>query len=622
MKINYFLKKNLFSSITLLLFIINFTGTAFGQQQDHTHFSKTFEREKPFRIFLPDEYKNSSRDFPVIYYFHGNKGTHEFPYTEVATQLVNENSVILVAWNGRSVDSDVRPYNIGFHSNINYETQFKDYFPELVEHIDTTYRTLSNRENRAIIGHSMGGIMSFFLAAKYPHMVSAAVNSKGSPEFFIGYPDNHTLYSVRYFFKYLQEIKLRFHNSTVGELVYLNDEVHQGALREKDLSYEYEVYEGGHSLDAEQFTDAFNFVVDAFKDPLPKPERWHHSDLYPNFDVWGYEVQSNLDEPGFIEMHGVTNGGLGITTKKWQPYGRTIPGVVMNIKTAPRYKPNSSYNLLDYNQSTKDKKLTTVKSDADGRIQFSVDHHPHQIGIFKKNDPAEIVFLDYEVNEGGAFLDHKKESELKLRLLNRGGSTGKGLKVTLSTTTEGVTIANPTIVMDDLPSADEDWLSNEFKVTASNEPPKDGSPFRVRFNLTITDSDQRIWKDEFDAPVYFDVPEFTQIGIDDGDSEIFGNGNGNNIAEPGESVMIYEVSHRTRLYYDDPYVESERIHVDLQPDKWGDGYAVSSVIRISEDCPVGHKIKFLANYEVKEWKAIKRNVTWGTFTITVGEESN
>jgi hypothetical protein len=122
--------------------------------------------------------------------------------------------------------------------------------------------------------------------------------------------------------------------------------------------------------------------------------------------------------------------------------------------------------------------------------------------------------------------------------------------------------------------------------------------------------------------VYFDVPEFREIGVDDGDSEIFGNGNGNNIAEPGESIMIYQISHRTRLYYDDPYIDSERIHVDLQPDKWGDGYAVSSVVHISEDCPIGHKIKFLASYEVKEWKTIKRNVTWGTFTITVGKEND
>ena len=160
--------------------------------------------------------------------------------------------------------------------------------------------------------------------------------------------------------------------------------------------------------------------------------------------------------------------------------------------------------------------------------------------------------------------------------------------------------------------------SRDFKVTSSSKPPPDGSPFTIRFNVVITDIKGKVWKDEFDAPVYYDVPEFSNIGIDDGDSGIFGSGNGDNIADPGETIMIYQDSHRTRLYYDDPYVDSERLYDELQPDKWGDGYAISSLVHISKDCPVGHQIKFLACYEVKEWKTIKRNVTWGVFTITVG----
>lgn len=608
--------------LTLLavLLLILASLTICEAQEDHSHYSKTFGRDKPYRIFLPKEYVSSQEHYPVIYYFHGNKGSHEMELTDTALSLAQENKVIMVAWNGRSVDSDVRPYNIGFHSNINYEIQFKDYFPELVAHIDSTYRTLNDRQHRALIGHSMGGIMSFFLAGKYPHLIGTAVNMKGSPEFFIGYPGNHSLYSVRYLFKNLSGVKLQFHNSTVGELVNLNNEVHQGALRERDLSYEYRVYEGGHDLSPDEFADAFHFVVNAFMQPMAKPDRWHHADLYPDFEVWGYEVCSDLKEPGFIELHGVTKGGLGIMTRKWQPDGRTIPGVKIDVKTAPEYCPNSLYTLLDYNLTTNRNTQTGVMSDKEGRIAFSVNHEPHQFGIFQKNDPAEIVFLNYRVNGKSSFLDHKKPCTLKLHLLNRGGGAGKGLKVTLSSATEGVRIANPAIPAGDISSCADQWLETDFQVTASNQPPKDGSPFQVRFYITVTDHDKNVWNDEFDVPVFFDVPEFTHIGIDDGDSEMFGNGNGNNIAEPGESIMIYEISHRTRLWYDDPCIDSERVHVDLQPDKWGDGYAVSSVVHISKNCPAGHQIKFLASYEVKEWKAIKRHVTWGTFTITVGKE--
>ena len=71
--------------------------------------------------------------------------------------------------------------------------------------------------------------------------------------------------------------------------------------------------------------------------------------------------------------------------------------------------------------------------------------------------------------------------------------------------------------------------------------------------------------------------------------------------------------------YSGAFTNRPGLHDDLQPDKWGDGYALSSLIHISKDCPKGHVIHFLASYEIKEWKTIKRNVTWGVFSITIGE---
>ena len=611
---------NISIHLTLLLCLIGqvIQVTPAIAQLDQSHYSSVFGGEKSYRVFLPKNYHSSENRYPVIYYFHGNKGTHKLDIPGVA-DLVEKNDVILVAWNGRSIDEDIRPYNIGNHSNVNYQVQFKDYFLELVDHIDSRFRTLTDRSNRAVIGHSMGGIMSFFLAAKYPDRIGTAVNSKGSPEFFIGYPDNHTLYSVRYFFKYLHGVNIRFHNSSDGELVYLNNEVHQGAIREKGLSYEYQVYEGGHKLMPKGFEDAFNFVIQSFKDPAPDPQRWHHADIYPEFNIWGYEIESNLDGPGFIDLKGVTKGGMGISTKKWQPLGRPIPGVKINVKTPAIYEPNKVYNFLDYNVSKDTKSLSKLESDSLGRITFATNHENHQIGIYRKNDPGEIVFLSYKVNEKDAFLEQNEDSNLRLQILNRGGKTIKNLRVHLSTEQPDVEIDKTELIVKEIRSGESIWLREAFIVRASNEPVKDGAPFRIRFNLNFSNNNNT-WQDEFDAPVFYDVLRFTNIGIDDGDTEIFGSGNGNNVAEPGETVMFYEItgmSKRLRVYYDDPYLD-ERLYDEIQPDKWGDGYTLSSLIRVSEDCPIGHKIRFLASYEVKEWKAIKRNVTWGTFTITVG----
>jgi enterochelin esterase-like enzyme len=590
-------------------------------QEDKSHFSKVFNREKPYRIFLPSDYASSGKHYPVIYYFHGNTGSHELDIPGVK-QLVNDNGVILVAWNGRSVDSDLRPYNIGNHSNVKYQVQFKDYFPELVRHIDSTYRTLTNRANRAVIGHSMGGFMSFFIAGKYPDMIGTAFSSKGSPEFFVGYPENHSLYHVRYMFKNLYGVRVKFATSTECELFYLNNEVIQGALREDDLSFSYDVYKGSHDITPEQFKDAFEFVAESFRHPLPEPERWHHADLYPDFDIRGYEVRSNLSKRGYIDMRGVTKGGLGISTKAWEPDGVNIPGVTISIKTPAMYKPNTSYTLFDYNVTKDLKSTSAIMTDAAGKISFSVNHENHQIGIYSKGDPPEITYVSHKVNDKGIFLDQDKECRLGIRLLNRGGSAAKDITINLSTTNADVRISNPVIKLENLPQGESLWLPVDFNVIASDKPPTDGSPFRIRFNLTISDNKHHLWKDEFDAPLFYDVPAFTQIGIDDGDSEIFGSGNGNNIAEPGETVMIYEISsgsRRLRLYYDDPYIDDEHLYDEIQPDKWGDGYSLSSLIHISEDCPAGHQIRFLASYEIKDWRLIKREVTWGVFTITIGK---
>jgi hypothetical protein len=423
----------------------------------------------------------------------------------------------------------------------------------------------------------------------------------------------------------LYGVRLRFATSKECELFYLNNEVIQGALREKDLDFSFRVYEGGHNITPAQFKDAFDFIVSSFKNPLADPQRWHHADLYPDVDIRGYEIRSNLDKSGFIDMKGVTKGDMGIGTKRWEPDGGIIPGIQINVKTPAIYHPGTTYILHDYNETKDVNTISTVLSDEAGKISFTVNHENHQIGLYRKNDPPEITFVAHQVNGNGIFLDHKRECRLGIRLLNRGGSDARGIRVTLSTSAEGVNIANPILEIEKLASAELIWLPVEYLVTASNKPTKDGSPFRIRFNLAITDSRHHTWNDEFDVPVYYDVPEFTQIGIDDGDSEIFGSGNGNNIAEPGETVMIYEISNgsrRLRLYYDDPYVDSERLYDEIQPDKWGDGYSLSSLIHISKDCPAGHQIKFLADYEVKDWKKIRRDVTWGTFTITIGAPSN
>ena len=98
--INFIMDNCLNVKSALFLFVVFLMigfSTPTVAQEDYTHFSETFNREKPYRIFLPNDYATSQNRYPVIYYLHGNTGSHEFDKDGVV-KLVNDNSVLLVAW--------------------------------------------------------------------------------------------------------------------------------------------------------------------------------------------------------------------------------------------------------------------------------------------------------------------------------------------------------------------------------------------------------------------------------------------------------------------------------------------------------------------------------------------
>jgi len=184
---------DLFLTLLIPVCFANMVNAQEMPYDDLTHFSNVFGHNKFYRIYLPEGYSSGDRRYPVIYFFHGWGGRHfkddnALLEYDMIGDLVDKYQVILVMWDGNIEENEPRPYNIGNHKDIRYQVQMKDYFPELVNFIDTAYRTINQRNQRGIIGFSMGGIMSFFLAGKYPDKVCAAVNLAGTPEFFIGYP--------------------------------------------------------------------------------------------------------------------------------------------------------------------------------------------------------------------------------------------------------------------------------------------------------------------------------------------------------------------------------------------------------------------------------------------------
>ena len=43
--------------------------------EDHTHYSSVLGRTRNYRIFLPPDYYQSGKHYPVLYWFHGSGGS-------------------------------------------------------------------------------------------------------------------------------------------------------------------------------------------------------------------------------------------------------------------------------------------------------------------------------------------------------------------------------------------------------------------------------------------------------------------------------------------------------------------------------------------------------------------
>lgn len=142
-------------------------------------YSNILGQKRAYTILLPRNYEvNTSKKYPIVYLLHGIMDTNEGWYRngrakDVMDQLVENGEVkemILVTPNaGGDIYAGV--WN-GYFNMPGW--RFEDFFyQELVPHIESKYRVIGNKANRAIGGLSMGGGGSTVYAQRHPDMFTA-----------------------------------------------------------------------------------------------------------------------------------------------------------------------------------------------------------------------------------------------------------------------------------------------------------------------------------------------------------------------------------------------------------------------------------------------------------------
>ena len=143
---------------------------------DLTLSSKILKSERKYAVYLPPDYENSRRSYPVLYLLHGYTDDHtgwvQFgEVLHIADKAIisgEATSMIIVM---PDANSGLPGYTNSISGNWNYEDFF---FEEFIPHVEERFRIKKEKQFRAVSGLSMGGGGSFLYALHRPDLFSSA----------------------------------------------------------------------------------------------------------------------------------------------------------------------------------------------------------------------------------------------------------------------------------------------------------------------------------------------------------------------------------------------------------------------------------------------------------------
>jgi len=142
-------------------------------------------RERAIRIYLPPDYSLGDRRYPVVYMHDGQNlfddatsYSGEWGVDESLDELAATSSLALIVV-GIDNGGEKRMNELSPWPNANVgDAEGEDYMDFIVNQlkpmVDQKYRTLSDRDNTAILGSSMGGLISHYAITHYPNIFSKA----------------------------------------------------------------------------------------------------------------------------------------------------------------------------------------------------------------------------------------------------------------------------------------------------------------------------------------------------------------------------------------------------------------------------------------------------------------
>ena len=134
---------------------------------------------RSYLVYLPPSYANGSQHYPVIYALHGGHTHDETELQPIAVLLdwmianTGTPEMIIVFSNSQSVFGATYGNSPNVGDRETYITQ------DLVNYIDANFRTISNRDSRAITGCAPGGAAAIKYAFAHPDTYNVVAGLSG-----------------------------------------------------------------------------------------------------------------------------------------------------------------------------------------------------------------------------------------------------------------------------------------------------------------------------------------------------------------------------------------------------------------------------------------------------------
>lgn len=149
--------------------------------------SKGLGSDRRLSVYTPPCYEKGRKRYPVLYLLHGSGGD-ENAWLELghAARIIDNliaqgkiEPMIVVMPNGNS-SKQAAPGET--YENLSYrpamtnqlkgykDGRYEEYFDEIVNFIDSRYRTVAKKDKRAVAGLSMGGFHTMFISANHPQL--------------------------------------------------------------------------------------------------------------------------------------------------------------------------------------------------------------------------------------------------------------------------------------------------------------------------------------------------------------------------------------------------------------------------------------------------------------------